>query len=186
MSAKPRAGLRSSGFSLVEVAVALGVATFALVSLMALLPVGIKTNQISSEETRASLILGTLEADLRNTHPLARSDRSNLFGLALPYQMDPAGTHIVPNTRVALDTVGSAYSVGLNDDETPVAYSSDPPARYQASVIYTQVPGAGSATPIHARLIVNWPAVNTTDPAKLTSLKSVRGYVETYVTFPAP
>jgi len=172
---------------LVEVVMALGIATFALISLLALLPVGIKTNQVSAEETRAALILGALDADLRNTHPLAKAGASQLFGLTLPYKMDATGTRVILNTGVSTNTLSAAYSTGLKDDETPVSYAtSAPPARYQATVIYTQVPAAGSDAPIHARLIVNWPAVNTGDPTRLVSLKSVAGYVESYVTFPAP
>ena len=180
-----RGGTRSA-FSLIEVAVALGVATFALVSLMALLPVGIKTNQVSTEETRAALILGALEADLRNTHPLARSGTSRLFGLALPYKMDATGTRVVLNTGVALDTLNPAYSVGLNDDETAIPYASLPRPRYQATVLYTRLPASGSNAPIHAHLIVSWPALAAADRKSLTSAKAVSGYVETYVTFPAP
>ncbi|PAW78165.1 MAG: hypothetical protein B9S32_08195 [Verrucomicrobia bacterium Tous-C9LFEB] len=176
-----------SGFSLVEVAMALGVVSFALLSLVALLPVGIKTNQISAEETRAAYLLSTLEADLRNTHPQARANgTSRLFGLTLPYRMDATGTRITQNTSVALNTLSAAYSTGLNEDATTLSYASTSPRpRYQATVLYTQLPAA-SGQPIQARLIVNWPAVNTTDITKLTSLTSVLGYVEIYVTFPAP
>lgn len=177
-----------SGFSLVEVAMALGVVSFALLSLVALLPVGIKTNQISAEETRAAYLLSTLEADLRNTHPLAKANgTSRLFSLTLPYRMDANGTRVVQNTAVLLNTLSASYSTGLNEDATTLSYASTSPRpRYQATVLYTQVPTAGSGAPIHARLIVNWPAVNTTDITKLTSLKTVLGYVEIYVTFPAP
>lgn len=177
-----------AGFSLVEVAMALGIVSFALLSLVALLPVGIKTNQISSEETRAAFILSTLEADLRNTHPLANArGTSRLFGLILPYAMDATGTRVTLNTTVAPNTLSSVYSTGLNEDHTTVSYASTlPRPRYQASVIYTTIPAIGSGAPLHARLIVNWPAVNTTDISKLTSLKSVQGYVEAYVTFPSP
>lgn len=175
----------SAGFSLVEVVMALGVATFALVGLMALLPAGIKTDQISAEETRAALLLGMMEADLRNTHPAANSGKSRLLGLALPYKVDPSG-RVILDTGVAVGVVNANDSVGLDDVETPRAYTSLPKPRYQATVIYEQVPGASSAAPTHARLIVNWPAVNTTDPVKLTTLPGVSGYVEAYVTFPAP
>ena len=178
---------RAKAFSLVEMALALGIATFALVSLLALLPVGIKTNQVSTEETRAVFLLSALEADLRNTHPQATGNgTSQLFGLVLPYKMDALGARTAANTAVPMGLVSPACSVGLNDDEKPVPYSGSPRPRYQATVLYTKVPAAGSSAPIQARLIVNWPAVPDANPAKLTSLKSVAGYVEAYVTFPAP
>ena len=171
---------------MVEIVLALGIVAFALLALMALLPVGIKSNQISTEETQAACILTTLEADLRNTHPAANNGLSQLLGLTLPYQTN-ASNQISVNTALALNKVSSLYSVGVNDDGTPVAYTSTAPRpRYQASVIYTQAPAANSLTPVHARLIVNWPPCTGTTPAQLTSAASVSGFVEAYVTFPQP
>lgn len=174
-------------FSMVEIVLALGIVAFALLALIALLPTGIKSNQISTEETQAASILTMMEADLRNTHPSANYGKSQLFGLTLPYSMD-ANNRTVLCTTLATNTISSLYSVGVLNDGSSVAYTSvTPRPRYQASVIYTQVStGANSLTPVHARLIVNWPPVNATQPAQLTSLSSVRGFVEAYVTFSQP
>ncbi len=165
------------GFSLVEVVMAIGLAAFVLVSLMALLPLGIKVNKTSAEETRAVNILTSLEADLRN----ARSPNS-LFGFPLPYVTDAAGTTFNPAlTTNTTNTLATNATKGLQEDETPGAIAS---SRYQASVIYTTIPPAGSLLPVEARLIVNWPASTNTLPQDLVS-KS-QGYVETFVSFPAP
>src|SRR5207248_1091899 len=44
----------TAGFSLIEVALALGVAAFALVAIIGLIPVGLNSNQASSEQTAAA------------------------------------------------------------------------------------------------------------------------------------
>ena len=45
-----------NGFSLVEVALAMGIMTFCLVPLMALMPVGLSSNQTAIEQTAAGNI----------------------------------------------------------------------------------------------------------------------------------
>ena len=160
------------GFSLVEVVMAIGLVAFVLVSLMALLPLGIKVNKTSAEETRAVNILTSLEADLRNT----RSTNS-LFGFPLPYVTNAAGK----TTFNPTNTTNTFATTGIQENETPGTIAS---GRYQASVIYTTTPPAGSLLPVEARLIVNWPASTNTLPHDLVS-KS-QGYVETFVSFPAP
>lgn len=175
-------GFGDRAFSLVEVVLALGIMAFCLVPLLALLPAGMKSNQVSAEEIRAVNLLTVLEADLRNTHPAANQGKSQLFGLALPYVTNASGLAL--NPALVTNTVSSANSIGLQDDETPTNYAASPRPRYQASVIYTSVPASGKA-PTEARLIVNWPATNTIFPRDLVSGNG-GGFVETIVTFPAP
>ncbi len=171
-------------FSLVEVVIALGIASFALLTIMALLPTGIKSNQVSVQETEASGMLTTLAADLRNTHPLAASGKSLLFGLPLPYAQSLGQT--TANTTLSTNTL---YTIGLDNTEKPISLTSTPPPTFQISVIYINIPQlavAGSTAPIEARLIVNWPAKNTQDVSDLVNLSKVTKYVESYVTFPMP
>ncbi len=174
------------GFSLVEVVLSLGVVSFALLTVVALLPIGLNLNHISDQETRAACILTTLESDLRNTYPSANGGKSYYFGLALPYGMG-AGGRVTLNSALTAGTLSSAYSVGLDADEQAHTLSTVPALPFQASVIYLRVPGAGTPTlQIEARLIVNWPCRNTTNPVDLTSKTKVAGFVESYVSFPAP
>jgi uncharacterized protein (TIGR02598 family) len=172
---------RRDAFSMVEVALALGVVAFALLSLLALLPLGVKSNQISAEETRAAFILTQLETDLRDTHPLLADGRSAQFKLPLPYQADADGNWSA--NASLLDK--KLYTTGLDEAELPVALSSSPRPRYQVSVIYT-LPAAGSSRPVKARLVVNWPAVNTSQAAALADPAQVSGYVEAFASFPMP
>jgi hypothetical protein len=166
---------------MVEMALALGVLAFALLSVLALLPLGVRSNQVSTEETRAAGILTLLEADIRNSHPADNSGNSRLFGLPLPYVVT-AGV-VTLNTSFSQ---GTWNTVGLDDDETPKSISATSRPRYQASVVYTQVPAPGALASTQARLIVNWPAVDTINSRDLTDLSRVRGYVEASVAFPAP
>jgi Tfp pilus assembly protein PilV len=68
-----------SAFSLVEVTFALGVASFCLLALIALLPVGTKINQSSTQETMATNILSAVIADMRTTPATATT--STQFGV---------------------------------------------------------------------------------------------------------
>ncbi len=181
----PRRSAGSAGFSLIEVVLSLAVISFAFLTTVALLPMGVKDNRITAEETRAACILTLLESDLRNTHPLANGGKSKYFGLALPYAANASG-QVVLNPDLQSNTLSSTYTVGLDDKEKAVDPAQVPPPAYQASVLYTRLPKAGAHTPVEARVIVSWPCRNGTDPALLTSLTHVTGFVESYVTFQAP
>lgn len=173
----------NAGFSLVEVALAIGIAAFVLIVILALLPIGVKNNRTSVEETRGAGILTALESDLRNTHPAQKSGRSLIFGLPLPYSLDVGG-RLVPNAGL---TAGELLTVSLGDSEMPAANGER--ARYQAHVIYTRPPSgmpSGSLSPIEARLVVNWPPLASPSRENITDLAKVAGFIETRVAYPAP
>lgn len=179
------------GFSMVEVALALGVTAFALLSLLALLPLGVKSNQISAEETRGAMILTAVEADLRNTHPsLNSSHKSAMFGLDLPYQASGTGVYSFNSTITGPPTslVSGSNTIALDDAENPVAIGSAVRNRYQISVIYLPPPANAPLSAMQARLVVSWPSLATSPApiADVTSLGKVGGYLETVVSFPAP
>jgi len=167
---------------MIEVVISLGIFVFAIMGIFALLPIGLESNRVSTDEARAADLLTLLEADLRNTSPALSAGKSQLFGLPLPYKTVSGKTVI--NTSL---TTNALNSTGLNVDDTLVAYTStNPRPLYQLSVIYTYIPAAGSLAPIRARLIVNWPAINPTTINQLASFGIVTGFVETYVTIPPP
>lgn len=175
-----------NGFSLIEVVLALGIVAFAMLTVIAFLPIGIKSNQISTDETRAANILTLLEADLRT--PSTTGTSQFFGGIKPPYSMDAAtGQSTWNGSLPSINSLSKDNSTGIQEDGTLLSYTSiNPRPRYQVSVIYTYIPSTGSLAPIRARLIVNWPAMNTTDITKLTSPTAVAGFVETYVAFPAP
>ncbi len=178
-----RRRLSTAGLSLIEVVVALGLAAFALLSLMVLLPVGMKTNQASSEETQAADLLTAVEADLRNS--ATTSGRSHLFGLVGPYMLSSSGRLVLnPAAKAASTLAEGQTTIGVKGDETVVALAGLP--HFQASVVYIQAPSSGSLLPIQARLIINWPGRNLNNPKFLADPSKVSGHVEAYVTFSAP
>ena len=80
----------SRGFSLVEVVLALGVIAFALVGIMGLFPVAMKSAQESQRETRATLIAQQIFSDLRvssgtNRFVISGPAANNTNGLSLAF-----------------------------------------------------------------------------------------------------
>lgn len=83
---------QSPGFSLVEVVLALGIASFALIALIGMLPIGMASNRDADRETQAVAVLSTLITDLKNSptnqatsilgldpHPLASTGATVLY-----------------------------------------------------------------------------------------------------------
>lgn len=56
---------KSAGFSLVEVALALGIVSFALVAVFSLMPVGLSVLRNANEQAGAATVLGSLSRSLR-------------------------------------------------------------------------------------------------------------------------
>jgi uncharacterized protein (TIGR02598 family) len=76
---------RTRGFSLVEVTLALGIAAFCLLTVFALVPVALKTQQASVQQTIANQIInelvGDLRADIRLPPGQASHEGDSGFGL---------------------------------------------------------------------------------------------------------
>ena len=62
--------LAASGFSLVEVTLALGIAAFCLIAVFGIMPVGVQTNRNATSQTAATNIMAAVVADLRATPTL--------------------------------------------------------------------------------------------------------------------
>jgi len=173
---------RARGFSLIEIALALGIIAVAILAIMALLPAGAESNQNSAEATRAATLLTLLEADLRNTHPLENAGRSRIFGIPLPYAM--SGGSLGWNSSL---TTNVALTTGVDEADRPVALNSGNLPPFQVSVVFSQIPAdPNSMSSSVGRLIVGWPAQTTTDPHALTEGPGLRGFIETTIAFPAP
>ena len=121
----------TSGFSLVELTLALGVASFCLIALVGLMPVGVMTNRNATSQTAATNIMAAVVADLRATPTFNTS--STEFGITF-------GT----NATLYFDGTGQfATSLGAN-------------SRYQLNVTWYGSAGLG-----YADLKVTWPAPAT-------------------------
>jgi Tfp pilus assembly protein PilV len=139
-----------SGFSLVEIAVALGIAGFCLSSIIGLLPIGIRSNQSSIEQTTAASIAKAIVADLRAKGP--NSQKSPTYNLVLPL----AGT----TTNGAFQTIYLSDTSFSHSLVTSGAF----PSRYRVSV-GALPPAGGQRTATPVRVLVTWPAMADRDPA---------------------
>lgn len=171
MAVKPNNGfghreIRIAAFSLVEVVLAMGIISFALIILFALLPVGLKSNNDSLGESQAVNLLQALIADRQAT---AYSTNSALYNL-------PAVTNITSQVTGSLYVMEDA----LTTNAQPAA------ARYRVSyTIYpatnnfsgaTNYPVTGPPQPVSINFKVSWPAAQTNHPSS----------VETVATFMQP
>jgi uncharacterized protein (TIGR02598 family) len=129
-----------SGFSLVEVTLALGVAAFCFLAVFGLLPIGLKTQQLAIEQTAAIRIISATTADLRNT-PRATTT-SPLFAINIP-------TNITPSS-----------STLYFDNDGHVSPTFGPSSRHRLTITFAaNSTGGRGATFVH--LLVTWPAAAT-------------------------
>jgi type II secretory pathway pseudopilin PulG len=145
----------TAGFSLVEIVIALGVAAFCLVVLLGLLPIGIKTQRTSANQTKANAvmaeIIGDFRAKMRLPPGLQSQSQEGTSGL---------GLHGSWATRATPDTVFFTND-GL---QTPpqTAYTGTPAAPqgavFRATITYLYPPTATTAI---ATITVSWPAAQT-------------------------
>ena len=140
----PLQRVRRSGFSLVEVTLALGVAAFCLVVVFGLIPVGMKSNQAAVEQTAASGILSAVIADLRATPatlPQGQQTASQQFAITIP-----ANPVAATQTATLYFNESGEYSQTLGAD-----------SRYRLTVTFPPN-GTNAKTATFVNLKVSWPA----------------------------
>ena len=127
-------------FSLVELTLALGVASFCLIAVSGLLSVGIRTSQDAISETASASILSAVIADLRATPETTTT--SPQFGL-----------NFGSPTTLYFDSNGRSATMTASRYRLTISFPANPTGMYAATF---------------AHLKVSWPApVNpaTTPPA---------------------
>jgi uncharacterized protein (TIGR02598 family) len=135
---------RTKCFSLVEVTLALGVAAISLLAIFALLPVGVKTNQVAIEQTASTNVLSAITGDLRATPlttPRGGATTSPRFGIAIP--ANPVAANI---TTTLYFTTEGQFSMTL-----------EPASRYCVSITFLPN-GAKARTATFAHICATWPA----------------------------
>lgn len=139
------------GFSLVEVALALAVAAFCLITLMALLPVGIRSYRGASVQSVMVNMATMVERDLEATPSVGASPRSPRFGFSIP----SAGGAASGNTP---------QTIFVDASETPAGtypYPGSTPSSssiYRVSVYFMPPPSMGQRTATLARILITFPA----------------------------
>lgn len=143
-----------NGFSLVEVALALGVASFALLTILGLLPVGIGAQQSSINETVAANIATAVIADLREV--------PSAYAIAL------APTLTTKSTIYNVDVTQASSTIYV--DGSGALEPSAANARYKVTITLTQ-PAAKNRNATYGSIRISWP------PAAATPVDSVTVYV---------
>ena len=147
----------ASAFSLVEVVLALGVAAFALTAILGMLPMGLKTQQTSIQQTIANSITSEVIGDLRAAYSKSGSNSSQ-FGIELKKLPPGQKTKYSPNpVYFALDGTKQNGSAG---------------AIFKATITYFSATDITDATLTLADITTSWPAAQS-------DLTKVAGLVET-------
>ena len=152
-----------TAFSLIEVTLALGIGSICLLAVVALLPIGISSNQTSINQTTATSIAASIVADLRTTIAANKTTalaQSAVFHIPWPF---------VGSTTLFLDEVGQ-LSGDVNQE---LIAATTPPPKYRATLSFT-VPGGKNA--IVTRLLITWPAL--ADPAVTSAPSNYTGSYE--------
>jgi type II secretory pathway pseudopilin PulG len=147
---------RTAGFSLVEVTLAIGVAAFCLITVFALIPVALKTQQASIQQTTANdimtQILGDLRADVRLPPGQASKEQTSGFGLHGHWLAVSQPDTLFFSNDVQL--IGQPYS-GTTDPPAPACDPPSPCATFRAKISYMFPPNASTTV---AKVFVSWPA----------------------------
>ena len=152
---KARRSAARAGFSLVEVALALGIAAFCLVALLGMIPVGLNSSQNAVSQTGAASLLTAVGADLRDTAlptSTVPNPTSPFFQIPVPTPApSPAPSPAAP-TVFYVDEGGS-FNTSLG---------ALPTARYRVTVtnLPSPTPAPSPYTPIYAtseQVVITWP-----------------------------
>lgn len=137
------AALNYRGFSLVEVTLALGVASICLIAIFGLLPAGLQTSQDAIQQAASADILGNVIADLQATPvttPVGGTIASPQFAIEIP----------------ANPVSGATTSTLFFTGEGQFTTSANSESRYRLTITF--LPNAGSRAATLAHLKMTWPA----------------------------
>ena len=140
-----------SAFTLIEVSLALGVASFCLLSVFGLVPVGLAANQNSAQQTTAAGIATAISADLRGT-PVAAGTTSR-FQMSVPAAA--TANQVTQTLFFSQDGTPAPGSAGAVNSP-PVASGSNP-SLYQATVTFNKDPNSQKVFKVW--ILVTWPAL---------------------------
>ena len=153
---------RQHGFSLVEVVLSMGVVSFCMLTLSALIPLGLNANKVSREQILALNFCRDLESDLKAT--AATSAATVLYKIPLP----ATGSQ----TFTLYDCNGTPDTTANNTSNLNPTFSSTKTATSQYKFTITlAAPAATSPNdPVVANIVVTWPPNATTVPVGKVSM----------------
>lgn len=137
------AATKPCGFSLVELTLALGVASVCFMAILGLLPAGLQTNHDAIQQIASADILGSVIADLRATPatiPRGEAASSQQFAINIP--ANPIGA---PMTSTLFFGSEGQFSASPNSK-----------SRYRLTITF--LPNIGSRAATLVDLKMTWPA----------------------------
>src|SRR5438093_13163574 len=157
----------AAGFSLVEVTLALGVAAICLITLLGLLPAGVKTQQTSIQQTTANQIISQLSSFLRADVRLPSGQASR----ACPDPPDPNNPCDWSNLNGHWQNVATPDTMYFTNEAKPTGTVTQPnnvpaDAVFRAKITYMTPP---TQTTSLATIRVTWPAAADPDNNGLPS-----------------
>jgi len=139
---------KTTAFSLVELTLALGVAAFALIAILGMLPVGLKTQQASVEQTTAAEIISQIAADLRAA-VRKPGNAGNPNSTSVQFGLRGYWANAATPSWLYFTNDGNYISGSTNQSTVPAT------ATFIAFINYRLPP---SATTSLADVVVSWPA----------------------------
>jgi len=128
----PGRRIAREAFSLIEIVLALGIISFALVGILGLFPVAVKAAAESQQETQAALIARSI-FDQLEANPGAEPRSISL-------DEEYTGTSPAPLTiDLTNDNSAAPPTISFNADAKPVSASKDPGAPYEAQIAVTPI-----------------------------------------------
>lgn len=166
-----------AGFTLAEIAVALGIFSFALVSMMGMLSVGLKNSRKATVQTSASNVMAGIVSDIKASTitPPVLSSSSQAYKylspkLGISADLEKSDKQETNNT---VTSVGPGMPLYLNDSCSLV--DSKSPEALQ-KIYSVQISPAASGIPA-VRVRIEWPALRQPNSRP-------EGYLETLVPLP--
>ena len=160
----------ASAFSLVEVTLALGVAAFCLIAVMGMLPVGLKTQQASVNQTKANAVISQVIDDLRADVRLPPGQASKAQG-------------VWANLNGHWAAVAKPDTLYFTNDGDQIGNVNQSPAPsnavFAATIKYLSPP---TVTTSIAKITVAWPAssVSINPSTQEVDLSKVAGSIDMF------
>lgn len=155
----------TGAFSLIEVAIALGVAAFALVAILGVIPIGLNSNKASIEQTAAAALAVSVVADLQATPVAIPPVVKNSPRFQIPLPASGAAMH-----TLFLREDGSAAS-SVDADAVP---AQDP--RYRVTLFITAPSVVSQKVATTVRVLITSPAL--ADPVAAVAPTKYSGFYE--------
>jgi type II secretory pathway pseudopilin PulG len=155
-------GADRSGFSIIEAVLALGVVAVSLIAILGLMPVSIKTNQNSQEQTTASAIATDILSDLYATSTTKSTSAHYSIPIPLPGALaTPAPMYL---------NASGQWNQTPPQPTPPTVFQSD--SRYGVQIRFVG-PTSGTRASTTGTIFVWWPAT--------VPLSNASGFIGTYV-----